>query len=102
MNVRVRRLPHAEGLPLPARQTAGSAGYDVSSAEEFTLAPGERKAVATGLTFELPDGLADILNSVALSTARGIMFSEFKGTLLHHAFLPIVDVKSLNREEIKK
>ena len=53
-------------------------------------------------TFELPEGLADILNSVALSTTRGIMFSEFKGTLLHHAFLPIVDIKALKKETIKK
>jgi|JI10StandDraft_1071094.scaffolds.fasta_scaffold1558452_1 hypothetical protein len=53
-------------------------------------------------SFELPEGLADILNAVALSTTRGIMFSEFKGTLLHHAFLPIVDIKSLKKELINK
>ena len=56
--VRVMRLAHNPDLPLPARQTAGSAGYDVASAEpEFVLAPGERRAVLTGLAFELPDGI---------------------------------------------
>jgi dUTP diphosphatase len=56
--VRVLRLAHNPDLPLPARQTSGSAGYDVASAEpEFVLAPGERRAVATGLAFELPDGI---------------------------------------------
>ncbi len=56
--IRVRRLAHTPDLPLPARQTSGSAGYDVASAEpDFVLAPGERRAVATGLAFELPDGV---------------------------------------------
>src|SRR5690606_14788215 len=42
-------------LPLPARQTEGAAGYDVCSAEpDFVLAPGERRAVSTGLRMELP------------------------------------------------
>lgn len=53
-------------------------------------------------SFELPEGLPDLLNSIALSTTRGILFSEFKGTLLHHAFLPIIDVKSLKKAELKK
>lgn len=53
-------------------------------------------------SFLLPDGLDDVLNSVALSTTRGMMFSEFKGTLLHHALLPIIDVKSLNKQVLKK
>ena len=43
--VQVRRLPHHDGLPLPARQTDGSAGYDVCSAQAaFTLQPMERLA----------------------------------------------------------
>ncbi len=58
MQVRFRRLPHNTDLPLPARQTAGAAGFDVCSAEpEFVLAPGERRAVATGLCMELPAGV---------------------------------------------
>lgn len=56
--VRFTRLPTNPDLPLPARQTEGSAGYDVSSAEEdFVLAPGERRAVSTGLMMELPPHL---------------------------------------------
>ena len=52
------RLANNPDLPLPSRQTAGSAGYDVSSAEEeFVLAPGERRAVSTGLKMELPPHL---------------------------------------------
>jgi dUTP pyrophosphatase len=56
--VRFSRLPGNPDLPLPARQTAGSAGYDVTSAEpDFPLAPGERRAVSTGLRMELPPHL---------------------------------------------
>jgi hypothetical protein len=33
------------------------------------------------------------LNDLSISTTRGIMFSAFKGTPLHHAILPIVDSK---------
>lgn len=53
-------------------------------------------------SFELPEELSEILNGVALSTTRGILFSEFKGTLLHHAFLPIIDIKLLKTQMIKK
>ena len=35
--VQVRRLPHGEGLELPRYATAGAAGMDVLSAEEFVL-----------------------------------------------------------------
>lgn len=56
--VRFRRLASNPDLPLPARQTAGAAGYDVASAEpDFVLAPGERRLVSTGLAIELPDGV---------------------------------------------
>ena len=47
--VRVERLPHAEGLALPAYETSGSAGMDLRAAlpeaEPVILAPGERKLI---------------------------------------------------------
>ena len=50
------------------------------------------------------DGQADIdeafveaINSISISTTRGVMFSELKGTVLHYAFLPIIDVKGLKK-----
>ncbi len=58
MTILFLRLPHNPDLPLPARQTAGSAGYDVASAEpDFVLHPGERRLVSTGLVMELPEGV---------------------------------------------
>jgi dUTP pyrophosphatase len=55
-NIRIVRLPHGEGLPLPARATAGAAGFDLASAEEGELAPMERRLFATGFAIAIPAG----------------------------------------------
>ena len=47
IEIELKRLPHGEGLPLPSYATAGAAGLDVVAAEDLTLAPGQRHAVAT-------------------------------------------------------
>lgn len=58
--VRIVRLAHALGLPLPAAQTAGAAGLDLQAAIDahapIVLAPGARALVPTGFIFELPPG----------------------------------------------
>jgi dUTP pyrophosphatase len=89
--VRILRLPHNPDLPLPSRQTPGSAGFDVASAEpEFTLAPGERKAIATGLVFELPAGLEmqvrprsglALRHGLTLPNAPGTIDADYRGEL---------------------
>lgn len=56
VRIALKRLPHGEGLPLPAYATHGAAGMDVVAAEEMTLAPGARIAVATGFAIAIPDG----------------------------------------------
>jgi hypothetical protein len=47
----------------------------------------------------LPQQLVDIINSISLSTTRGVMFATFKGTPLHNAFLPIIDPKQFKPAE---
>ena len=56
IQIELMRLPHGEGLPLPAYATAHAAGMDVVAAESVTLAPGGRHAVATGFAIALPEG----------------------------------------------
>jgi|GEM_PF-605159 len=46
----------------------------------------------------IPPPLLDVLNSISLSTTRGIMYSQFKGTFLHNAMLPIFDPKAFKQE----
>jgi dUTP pyrophosphatase len=55
-DVLVRRLSHGEGLPLPARATTGSAGYDIASAEDVVVQPLERRLIPTGFAFAIPAG----------------------------------------------
>jgi dUTP pyrophosphatase len=54
--IRIVRLAHGEGLPLPARATPGSAGFDLASAEDGELAPMERRLFATGFAIAIPHG----------------------------------------------
>lgn len=43
---------------------------------------------------DLPQDFLAAINSISLSTVRGIMFSQFRGTFLHNAILPVLDPKS--------
>ncbi len=56
IKIALRRLPHGGDLPLPTYATAGAAGMDVVAAEDVTLAPGARHAVATGFAIAIPEG----------------------------------------------
>jgi dUTP pyrophosphatase len=89
--VRVQRLPHNPDLPLPARHSAGAAGFDVRSAEpDLTLMPGERRALGTGLVFALPpqtemqvrprSGLA-LQFGLTLPNAPGTIDPDYRGEL---------------------
>lgn len=80
--VQVKRLPHGEGLPLPAYATAGAAGMDVVSAEDVTLAPGARHAVATGLALAIPEGYEiQVRPRSGLALKHGISVPNTPGTI---------------------
>ena len=80
--VRIRRLPHGEGLPLPAYATPGAAGMDVVAAEEATLAPGERHAVATGFSVAIPEGFEiQVRPRSGLALKHGITVPNTPGTI---------------------
>ena len=55
ITIAVQRLPHGEGLDLPAYATSDSAGLDLLAAiaEEITLQPGERRLIPSGLAIAL-------------------------------------------------
>ena len=56
IRIAITRLPNGEGLPLPSYASHGAAGMDVVAAEDLTLRPGERQAVATGFAIAIPPG----------------------------------------------
>lgn len=88
--VMVKRLSHFEGLALPAYATDGAVGMDVVSAEDVTLAPGARHAVATGLAVAIPprfeiqvrprSGLA-LKHGITVPNTPGTIDSDYRGEL---------------------
>ncbi|MBB1179627.1 dUTP diphosphatase [Pseudomonas sp. FW305-3-2-15-E-TSA4] len=86
VSVQILRLPHAEGLPLPAYETAGSAGMDLRAAvpedQPLTLAPGRRALVPTGLKIALPMGYeAQVRARSGLALKHGIICPNAPGTI---------------------
>jgi len=82
--VALRRLPHGADLPLPAYQTAGSAGLDLSAAvaAPLVLAPGARAAVPTGIAIALPAGLeAQVRPRSGLAARHGVTVLNAPGTV---------------------
>ena len=80
--VQVMRLPHHDGLPLPARQTAGAAGYDVCSAEDATLQPMERRLLKTGLALAIPPGFeAQVRPRSGLAVKHGLTLPNTPATI---------------------
>ncbi len=88
--VRVLRLPHGEGLPLPAYATAGAAGADLCAAvtAPLSIEPGGRVAVPTGLVLELPAGYegqvrprsgAALRTGLTLVNAPGTIDADYRG-----------------------
>ncbi len=82
VQIRVKRLPHGEGLPLPAYATDGAAGMDVVAAEDVTLAPMARHAVATGIALAIPDGFeVQVRPRSGLALKHGITLPNTPGTI---------------------
>jgi dUTP pyrophosphatase len=80
--VEIRRLPHGEGLALPTYATPGSAGMDVLSAEDVTLPPGGRHAVASGFAVAIPPGYEiQVRPRSGLALKHGITVPNTPGTI---------------------
>ena len=80
--VRIKRLPHGHGLDLPAYATAGAAGMDVLSAESVTIRPGQRHAVATGLSVAIPENYEiQVRPRSGLAFKHGITVPNTPGTI---------------------
>ncbi|MCT2399062.1 dUTP diphosphatase [Novosphingobium mangrovi (ex Huang et al. 2023)] len=80
--VPIKVLPHGEGLSLPVYATDGAAGMDVVSAEDVTIAPGARHAVATGLAVAIPYGFEiQVRPRSGLALKHGITVPNTPGTI---------------------
>jgi dUTP pyrophosphatase len=82
IDIRIKRLPHGDGLPLPAYASADAAGLDMVAAESLTLAPGQRHAVATGFAFAIPEGYeVQVRPRSGLALKHGITCLNAPGTI---------------------
>lgn len=88
--IQIVRLPHGDGLPLPAYATPGAAGMDVVAAEDLDLQPGQRHAVATGFKVAIPDGYEiqvrprsglALKHGVSVPNTPGTIDSDYRGEL---------------------
>ncbi len=80
--VRVKRLNHGAGLPLPLYASAGAAGMDICAAESLILRVGKRHAVATGFAFAIPDGFeVQVRPRSGLALKHGITCLNTPGTI---------------------
>jgi dUTP pyrophosphatase len=84
--IAVMRLPHGEGLPLPAYETEHAAGMDLRAAvpEEapIILRPGDRHAVPTGLCLAIPPGFeGQVRPRSGLALRHGVTCLNSPGTV---------------------
>ena len=84
--IAIVRLPHAEGLPLPAYETEHAAGMDLRAAvpddAPFDLRPGARAAVPTGLAMAIPPGFeGQVRPRSGLALRAGVTCLNTPGTI---------------------
>jgi dUTP pyrophosphatase len=95
ITLRVKRLPHGEGLSLPSYQSKEAAGLDVVAGvpegAAVAIPPGARALIPTGFALELPcgyeaqvrprSGLA-LKHGVTLLNSPGTIDSDYRGELM--------------------
>jgi len=86
VTLRFARL--SESASAPERAHDDDAGYDLRAAESFTLGPGERGSVGTGIAVEIPEGCAGLVlprsglalrHGIALVNAPGLIDAGYRG-----------------------
>jgi len=82
--MKVMKLPHGEGVPVPKYMSHAAAGMDIYAAvdKEIILKPGERKLIPTGFKMSIPEGVeAQIRPRSGLALKNGISVLNTPGTI---------------------
>ena len=112
VEVKLRRLAHAAGLPLPSFQSDRAAGFDLAAAVDearpVTVPAGARAVIPTGFAMELPagyegqvrprSGLA-LTHGVTVLNAPGTIDADYRGEigviLVNHGDVPYVITRGM-------
>lgn len=106
------RLPHGEGLALPAYESRGAAGMDLRAAvpadEPLVLSPGTRALVPTGFIVEIPQGFEGQVrprsglafkNGITCLNTPGTIDSDYRGEvkvlLINHGSQPFIITRDM-------
>jgi dUTP pyrophosphatase len=84
LTIQIRRLPHADGLPLPTYMTQSAAGMDLHAAiaADMTIGAGEIALVPTGLEVAIPDGFeGQVRPRSGLAVRHGISLPNTPATI---------------------
>lgn len=84
LEIRIRRLPGNEDIPLPAYATGGASGMDIRAAvtEDTVLDPGDIKCIPTGMALSIPEGFeGQIRPRSGLALTQGIGLVNSPGTI---------------------
>lgn len=84
MDLQVKKLvPDAK---LPVRAHHDDAGLDLFAAEEYSLAPGERQMVKTGIAMAIPTGYVGLIwdksgvaGKTGIKTMGGVVDASYRG-----------------------
>jgi dUTP pyrophosphatase len=110
LDVKIRRLPGGEGLPLPAYQTQDSVGMDLHAAvtADVTVAPGAVAAIPCGFAMALPPGYEAQIrprsglaakNAISLVNTPGTIDPDYRGEvkvlLINHGKEPFVVTRAM-------
>jgi dUTP pyrophosphatase len=80
MEVLIKRLDAS--VPIPSYAKAGDAGADLATRIDFTIQPGERMLVPTGISIALPNGYVALVHPRSgLAIKHGISMVNTPGTV---------------------
>jgi dUTP pyrophosphatase len=86
MQLKIKRMDKAEGVPLPNFHHEGDVGCDLRSAEEITVDQDDIKSIDTGLKIQIPEGHAGLIwekSGLAfnhgIKTAGGVIDHGYRG-----------------------
>ena len=96
-NIKIKKL--SELAVIPEYKTSGASGMDLSSTEQITLMPLERKLIPTGIAIQLDEGYeaqirprsgTSIKYGLTLINSVGTIDSDYTGEI----FIPMVNLSS--------